>query len=341
MRMSRELKYWYEKLSPVYRTLRRVEEGQKRMEARLLDRQERLFWLQAARPGETAGETRRRVFREMPRAQGALRAAQLGNLAILREVGDLCRESGLAYCLAAGTLLGAVRHRGFIPWDDDIDLYMPWGDFRRLERILADHPRLEMQPYFSTRRTVYGCGAWQTYKVTFRGMERPFWVDIFPLAFLRVSEGDRERVWRELRPRLEEAARQLARVSRRLKRDYWEEPIRDPEDRAKVAEVLERSLGPLPREEEGDCFYLGLDGHFTYWPGLWPAHRVFPLGELEFEGAPQPVPRDWDAMLQAAYGDYWSLPGSFLGEHGAMRPPEFTGEVLEALLKKLGIPPEE
>ena len=109
MRMSRELKYWYEKLSPVYRTLRRVEEGQKRMEARLLDRQERLFWLQAARPGETAGETRRRVFREMPRAQGTLRAAQLGNLAILREVGDLCRESGLTYCLAAGTLLGAVR----------------------------------------------------------------------------------------------------------------------------------------------------------------------------------------------------------------------------------------
>ena len=53
-------------------------------------------------------------------------------LAMLVEFEDLCRREGLRYSLAGGTLLGAVRHKGFIPWDDDIDVSMPRPDFDRL-----------------------------------------------------------------------------------------------------------------------------------------------------------------------------------------------------------------
>ena len=55
-----------------------------------------------------------------------------------------CKEHGLPYFLAGGSALGAYRHQGFIPWDDDIDLAMMRPDFERLEQLLAKHDnRLE------------------------------------------------------------------------------------------------------------------------------------------------------------------------------------------------------
>ena len=50
---------------------------------------------------------------------------------------DFCKENGIAYFLAGGSTLGAVRHQGFIPWDDDIDLAMMRPDFERMEQLFA------------------------------------------------------------------------------------------------------------------------------------------------------------------------------------------------------------
>ena len=62
----------------------------------------------------------------------SLREVQLGELEILKRLDSICREQGLKYFLYAGTMIGAVRHKAFIPWDDDIDVAMPRRDYDRL-----------------------------------------------------------------------------------------------------------------------------------------------------------------------------------------------------------------
>ena len=57
-------------------------------------------------------------------------------LNILDVFDAFCREHGLRYQLAYGTLIGAVRHKGYIPWDDDIDLVMPIEDYKRMTEIV-------------------------------------------------------------------------------------------------------------------------------------------------------------------------------------------------------------
>ena len=61
-----------------------------------------------------------------------IRPLQLRILSILQAVDQTCRKHGLQYYLWAGTMIGAVRHKGFIPWDDDLDIAMPRPDYDRL-----------------------------------------------------------------------------------------------------------------------------------------------------------------------------------------------------------------
>ena len=65
-------------------------------------------------------------------------------LGILKEIDRICKEQGLKYTLAYGTLIGTIRHGGFIPWDDDIDIMMPRPDF---EKLIEYYNSNETGPY--------------------------------------------------------------------------------------------------------------------------------------------------------------------------------------------------
>lgn len=65
-----------------------------------------------------------------------MKRAWAAELEVFQVVSDICRKNGIRYYASSGTLLGAVRHKGFIPWDDDIDLCMKREDYQRLINIL-------------------------------------------------------------------------------------------------------------------------------------------------------------------------------------------------------------
>ena len=63
------------------------------------------------------------------------RDLQLCELKIMKEIDRICKKNGIIYYLAYGTLLGAVRHKGFIPWDDDVDLFMDLKSYRKFCKV--------------------------------------------------------------------------------------------------------------------------------------------------------------------------------------------------------------
>ena len=59
-------------------------------------------------------------------------------LDIMKKIHDFCERKGLTYYLAYGTMIGAIRHNGFIPWDDDIDIFMPREDYERFLKLFVE-----------------------------------------------------------------------------------------------------------------------------------------------------------------------------------------------------------
>lgn len=73
-----------------------------------------------------------------------LREVQLFELDILKDVHEFCMANHINYSLAYGTLIGAIRHKGFIPWDDDIDIVMPRPDYDRFCRTYKSQAGYEI-----------------------------------------------------------------------------------------------------------------------------------------------------------------------------------------------------
>ena len=75
----------------------------------------------------------------LPPAEGQTREVQLANLAMLVDFDKICKMENIRYWLDGGTLLGAIRHKGFIPWDDDIDLGMFREEYEKIDEILESN----------------------------------------------------------------------------------------------------------------------------------------------------------------------------------------------------------
>jgi len=119
-----------------------------------------------------------------------LRKVQLTQLEILLEVDRICKKHNLTYLLWAGTMLGAIRHKGFIPWDDDIDIAMKRDDYEKFLEIckteLSSHYFLQhhkTEPYYILQLAKIRKNKTQYVEESRRilNIHHGIWIDIFPL----------------------------------------------------------------------------------------------------------------------------------------------------------------
>lgn len=318
-----KVKRLYYGISPQYRTLRRIEaqlqQLRDQMDA-LSQKGEAMFWWQMQRPGESMEQTRTRVFLAMPPAEGRLREIQMGNFAALQRLRQICEANRLSFWLMGGTLLGAVRHNGFIPWDDDVDVGMLRGDLEKLADILADDPVYVLRPFYRTD--------WKSflYKMVCRAPGQPYWVDIFHYDGVDSRAQGAERTWERIRALREKNEAEKARIGRTLSRCYHDEPL-EPADLERLEAARRRLQAEMPAEGEPDCLYRSLDTVYLGNEALLPRSAIFPLAEGTFEGERYPIPNRWRELLEQGYGAYMSLPPDVRPAHTIMyRTAEWTQE---------------
>ncbi|MBR2853529.1 MAG: LicD family protein [Clostridia bacterium] len=243
-------------------------------------------------------------------------------LELLRRFRRVCEEHGLLFYLSGGTLLGAVRHQGFIPWDDDIDVCMPRPDYDRLrvlcrrESLFPPHIRLVCfedgtfdMPFMKLCDT-------RIYVSTDEYLDSSFpylWIDIQPYDGL---PEDGEEV-RAIYDRIAKIRRiMMAGVSRREHgttafRRFIKPLVFRPYVRVvgldRLSGKIHRIASAIPYDTASYC---GAVAWGLYGPGERLKKDEFEIpAEVLFEGESYPTFSCWDAYLRGLYGDsYMQLP---------------------------------
>lgn len=232
-----------------------------------------------------------------------LRAIQLTELDILKVIDKICSKHKLNYWLTDGTLLGAKRHGGFIPWDDDIDLCIMRDEYKTLVEILPEalpkgykmiikgNPDSEMN-----RKSPWLTG------VTIEKNGYPGFVDFFP-----IDKSFHSRFMGELQQKL----------YKYLVLPFRLEPLRGVKKlrsfTAKLVsffiapEVLEQKIFNMYTMSKNQRFRYSLsDSKFAHY---FDEAQIFPLSKIEFEKIKFPAPAQVHEYLVEIYGpDYMTPP---------------------------------
>jgi lipopolysaccharide cholinephosphotransferase len=265
-------------------------------------------------------------------SEADLRRLHQVQLAMLLELDRVCRHLGVAYQLGAGTLLGAVRHGGFIPWDDDVDVVMLRADYQRFLReapTLLDSS-LFLQSWRSDPHFRAGFAKLRRHDSAFREElsqnsrhHHGIYIDIFP--FDPVYPGCRW--WRALLF-LVLAIRRPVKVFQRLATDDKGGQLAPwrPAWQRRLGPLLHRRLALLPPSwwmaiDEGlmRCLTLVpssqvvcLVSSSLLWQQLQalarPATEFEQTVQVSFEGRLLPVTANHHQALRRLYGDYMRLP---------------------------------
>lgn len=244
----------------------------------------------------------------------SLRQCQLVQLHLLHVLDAICSKYGLRYFLGGGTLLGAMRHNGFIPWDDDIDVGMPVKDYRKFLKIArAELPEdvylqtSDMVPErimsFTKLRDAYSFqvesgGGIMTYR------NNGIFLDVFPYYEMPGIGIALETALAKISCNTWTYARAFRQYGRH---GYWQ---------AFVGPWVSILLLLANKITHGLIYVLKflfkpknlfLDINFMFTTP-YPIAAVFPVARHVFEDAEFPVPNDADTCLKNQYGEWRVIP---------------------------------
>ena len=271
-----------------------------------------------------------------PKADGLYRVIQLVNFEILKRVDKICEENNLEMWLTFGTLLGAVRHKGFIPWDDDIDVEMPRNHYNKLIEIMRSDKDSVL-----TTELVHGKKDVNIFlKVTHKNIPGAF-IDITPIDYTNSVLTKKNRL--KLSNRI--------KFFRRLMNIKIRHFIKTENTVALIKYINKKSEEffkfTADKNIENSDIVWGIDFQHRMNDYLvYSNSTYFPLKEIEFEGSKFKCPNDLDTFLTDMYGNYMSWPSRLYAHHSAFAEGQtvrgyYGDNATDELLKFLNITEEE
>lgn len=244
-------------------------------------------------------------------------------LNVLKRLTEICDEQNLKYVLAWGTLIGAVRHKGFIPWDDDIDIMMPRHDYNRLLAYFSEHKE-ELLPYealtMETRKNyphmicrISDSRTWLDV-TNEKNCDMGVFVDIYPMDGLGNSYEEAMEIMKKTTPNCSLiflAARKYYHFGNT--KGWKKRLIKIP------AFIYTHIMGQKYFVNKVKAIVKNLDYDKSSYIGCaawatnpkieimkkdWFKERV----KVQFEDNEFYIPKDYDIVLRTTYGDYMQLP---------------------------------
>lgn len=234
----------------------------------------------------------------------SLRKHQLRMLEILKVIDSFCRDNDIKYWLSSGTCLGAVRHGGFIPWDDDVDIEMMRSDFLKFEKLFKETNKYILQTHYNDKyyptpfhkvrekdTAIYD----SLYK--YRGI----FVDVFCMEYVN----DTISVITSNISRIVGKSYSLAKKNKQNQIIFF-----ITSGTFVISKWLYFATISIARFI--NKFLPNKKLHHTIGVGWSQNIRnekdIFPLKKIDFEGIELPIPGNSDAYLTRIYGDYMSVP---------------------------------
>ena len=250
-----------------------------------------------------------------------LQEIELENLRMLMEI---CEKNHLRYYLIGGSLLGAMRHGGFIPWDDDIDVGLPRPDYNRFVQIAKDYLPAHMDIKTMTSDPNYKCYFtrlinnkkkiyWDHGQYT---AVIGVWMDVFPLDGL--PENPLLRKMQVFRVKLAKALYKFTQIdyvsTNRTNRPLSERVLIRFAQLTRIGRLMnaDRRLQKLDRALQR--YDYDTSAYAWNFSGCYGQREIVPHIQLggsrtaEFEGMQVSIPEAAEAYLTSIYGDYMKLP---------------------------------
>lgn len=242
------------------------------------------------------------------------------SLNILKQIAAVCEKKGFRYTLAYGTLIGAIRHKGFIPWDDDIDIQMPRPDYERFLQHMVDHPLPNLKIFNHKYVKGYPLGisriADMRYKIEEKILkdhcDMGIFVDIYPIDGLsNTYDGAKKAYTITDKPR----ANLLRIIDKKQNKIEFKQILTDPryfisniilhfKGLSRVQMELERAARIFPFE---DNKYVGIP-NWNWIKLVYKREWYENFIKAPFEDSEFFISKYYDDILRAEYGDYMQLP---------------------------------
>lgn len=254
--------------------------------------------------------------------QSTLREIQLAELELLKKLDAFCKKNKIKYFISYGTLLGAVRHKGFIPWDDDIDVSMMRKDFVRFCELVQKDNTLKFKSFETDKDylfyvpIVYDESIDLTRNFNRKDETIHPWVDIFP--YDGMPKGKLAQKMHSLNMMRRLIQINLSGIDKIVKLNKKNRPFHEKAlialgktgifkilNTKKQLYKMDKILRKYPVEDGENivCFMAG-----AKTKEIMPKKYFEPFKNYKFEGVSFPGVNDYDGYLRHQYGDYMTPP---------------------------------